>query len=86
MGHRESIEDKTGAVLAAPLATVDSCEEAIWMGHLPHHLGVDRTLYLAKQIRSEVSRDMVKRVLQGCEPCGRIDPARRVENHVPPGE
>ena len=56
------------------------------MGHLPHHLGVDRTLYLAKQIRSEVSRDMVKRVLQGCEPCGRIDPARRAENHVPPGE
>ena len=76
--------DKSVAVTAA-LATGQSREDAIWAAHLPHHLGIDRTFYLVKQIRGDLSRDQVKRELAGCEVCQRIDPALREENLVDKG-
>ncbi|KAG1650082.1 Large subunit GTPase 1 [Nymphon striatum] len=83
LGHRDTGEE--GADVSAALATGESVEDAIWAAHLPHHLGVDRTLYLARQIRSNLTREQVKRELVGCEACQRIDPARREENLVAQG-
>ncbi|KAG1680249.1 hypothetical protein GQR58_012484 [Nymphon striatum] len=83
LGHRDTGEE--GADVSAALATGESVEDAIWAAHLPHHLGVDRTLYLARQIRSNLAREQVKRELVGCEACQRIDPARREENLVAQG-
>ncbi|KAG1688009.1 hypothetical protein GQR58_008120 [Nymphon striatum] len=83
IGHRDTGEE--GADVSAALATGESVEDAIWAAHLPHHLGVDRTLYLARQIRSNLTREQVKRELVGCEACQRIDPARREENLVAQG-
>ncbi|KAG1664598.1 N-acetylglucosamine-6-sulfatase [Nymphon striatum] len=61
LGHRDTGEE--GADVSAALATGESVEDAIWAAHLPHHLGVDRTLYLARQIRSNLTREQVKREL-----------------------
>ncbi|KAG1712192.1 hypothetical protein GQR58_002379 [Nymphon striatum] len=83
LGHRYTGEE--GADVSAALATGESVEDAIWAAHLPHHLGVDRTLYLARQIRRNLTREQVKRELVGCEACQRIDPARREENLVAQG-
>ncbi|KAG1706946.1 hypothetical protein GQR58_003572 [Nymphon striatum] len=83
LGHRDTGEE--GADVSAALATGESVEDAIWAAHLPHHLGVDQTLYLARQIRSNLTREHVKRELVGCEACQRIDPARREENLVAQG-
>ncbi|KAG1647530.1 hypothetical protein GQR58_030521 [Nymphon striatum] len=63
LGHRDTGEE--GADVSAALATGESVEDAIWAAHLPHHLGVDRTLYLARQIRSNLTREQVKRELVG---------------------
>ena len=43
--------------------------------HNKHHMGIDRTLYLAKKLHPEVSRDCVKRVVKNCVRCQSIDPA-----------
>ena len=43
--------------------------------HDMHHLGVDRTLYLARKMSPEVSREDVKKIVQTCEQCQSIDPA-----------
>ena len=43
--------------------------------HNCHHMGVDRTLYLARKIDPEVTRGDVKRVVQSCERCQTIDPS-----------
>ncbi|KAG1706162.1 Carcinine transporter [Nymphon striatum] len=66
LGHRDTGEE--GADVSAALATGESVEDAIWAAHLPHHLGVDRTLYLARQIRSNLTREQVKRELVGFLP------------------
>ncbi|KAG1714250.1 Protein DDI1 2 [Nymphon striatum] len=63
LGHRYTGEE--GADVSAALATGESVEDAIWAAHLPHHLGVDRTLYLARQIRRNLTREQVKRELVG---------------------
>ena len=55
LGHREVCQ--FDAEVTAALSTGESVEDAIWAAHLSHHLGVDRTLYLAKQIRSDLSRE-----------------------------
>ena len=73
------------AEVSAALATGESPGDAIWAAHLPHHLGVDRTFYLAKQIRNDLSRDQVKREIAGCDACQRIDPATQAENLVAKG-
>ena len=43
--------------------------------HEMHHVGVDRTLFLARKIDPRVTRGSVRRVVQGCEVCQSIDPA-----------
>ena len=43
--------------------------------HNKHHMGVERSLYLAKRVEPGVTRQQVKRVVQGCERCNSIDPA-----------
>lgn len=82
--HKSEDFDAVGTVSAA-LSTGETLEDAIWAAHLPHHFGVDRTFYLVKQIRSDLTRDQVKREIAGCEECLRIDPARRAENLVERG-
>lgn len=86
LGHCESVDSKADELVSAALCTGRTVTDAIWAAHLPHHLGVDRTLYLGKQIRSDLTRDQVKRVIAGCEACQRIDPAMRAENLVGQGE
>jgi len=81
LGHRET--GSLGANVTAALATGESVEDAVWAPHLPHHLGIDRTLYLGKQICGDLSREQVKSKLAGCEACQKIDPALRSENFVP---
>ena len=46
--------------------------------HEMHHLGVDRSLYLARKVDPMVTRQSVQRVVKGCERCQRIDPAPMV--------
>ena len=43
--------------------------------HESHHLGVERTLYLAQKLDPSVTRADVKSVVKNCEKCQRIDPA-----------
>ena len=43
-----------------------------------HHLGVNRSLYLARKVDTTVTRQSVQRVVKGCERCQRIDPATMV--------
>ena len=43
--------------------------------HNRHHMGIERTLYLAKKLNPEVSRESVKKVVQCCDRCQSIDPA-----------
>ena len=80
------VEDEP--VPAAPVRTLEGAteEEAIRAAHVPHHLGVDRTLFLVSRSMPWVTRADVSRVLASCEPCARIDPAGRAENRVEPGD
>ena len=43
--------------------------------HQQHHFGVRRTLHLARQVDSNVTRKEVERVVKACGPCNSIDPA-----------
>lgn len=83
--HQESMDSETSGTVSAALRTGVTSTDAIWAAHLPHHLGVDRTFYLVKQIRSDLTRDQVKSEISGCEACQRIDPATRAENLVEQG-
>ena len=84
--QEESDDSETERTVSAALSTGKTLKDAIWAAHLPHHLGVDRTLYLGKQIRLDLTRNQVKSVIEGCEECLRIDPSRRVENLVERGD
>ena len=53
------------------------CPGAISLREM-HHLGVDRSLYLARKVDPMVTRQSVQRVVKGCERCQRIDPAPMV--------
>ena len=64
---------EAAASVVAAIPTGESPKDAIWAAHLPHHLGIDRTLFLARQINSNLSRQQVKQELAGCEACQRID-------------
>lgn len=86
LNYHESDDSEIVESISAAVSSRTSQSDAIWAAHLPHHLGVDRTFYLLKQIRSDLSRDQVKRVISGCEACQRIDPAMRVENLVGQGD
>lgn len=43
--------------------------------HQQHHFGVERTLHLARQVDSSVTRSAVRRVVKACGRCSSIDPA-----------
>lgn len=43
--------------------------------HGMHHVGVDRTLFLARKIDPTITRRAVQQVVRGCERCQMIDPA-----------
>ena len=43
--------------------------------HDKHHMGVERSWYLAKQVDKNVTKDDVKKVVKKCVPCQSIDPA-----------
>ena len=43
--------------------------------HEDHHMGVERTLFIARQIDPKVKRPDVVRVVKGCDRCQSIDPA-----------
>ena len=43
--------------------------------HDKHHMGVDKTLYLAKKVDPRVRREEVERVVKFCDRCQSIDPA-----------
>ncbi|XP_067944891.1 uncharacterized protein [Watersipora subatra] len=84
LGHRGMSGGKAES-MAAAIFTGETLGDAVWAAHLPHHLGVERTLYLAQQVRSDLTREQVKRELAGCEACQRVDPAPRGENLVETG-
>ena len=86
LSYQESDDSETVRTVSAALSTGKTLKDAIWAAHLPHHFGVDRTFYLGKQIRLNLTRDQVKREIEGCEECLRIDPSRRVENLVEQGD
>ena len=44
-------------------------------GHSVHHMGVERTLYLARKLDPAVTREAVRQVVRGCDRCQSIDPA-----------
>ena len=81
LGYRETGEEAVSVVAAS--ATGEGPEDAIWAAHLPHHLGIDRTLFLARQIDCNLTRQQVKQELAGCEACQRIEAALQGENMVP---
>ena len=47
--------------------TGESLEDTIWAAHLPHHLGMDRTLPCSTDIN--LTSQHVRRKLAGCEAC-----------------
>ena len=82
---REAESDEEEPMVCA-LAVGKTKKDAVWAAHLPHHLGVDRTTYLARQIRGDVTKVQVRKELAKCDACARIDPALRVESKVGQGE
>ena len=50
--------------------------EEIQRIHEAHHLGIERTLYVAREVLGEgVTEEAVRDVISTCSPCSRIDPA-----------
>ncbi|XP_067939635.1 uncharacterized protein [Watersipora subatra] len=62
LGHR-GVSGGEAESMAAAIFTGETLRDAVWVAHLPHHLGVERTLYLAQQVRSDLTREQVKREL-----------------------
>ena len=53
----------------------ETCAAGIAELHSKHHFGVDRTLYLARMTNPDTLRSDVKKCVQACRQCQRIDPA-----------
>ena len=54
---------------------VSSVKEAVKAVHEQHHLGIDKTMYLAeKKLGVPISKVLVKEVVNQCRPCKQIDP------------
>ena len=49
--------------------------------HSKHHMGVERSWFLAKKVDSSVDKEAVRRVVRQCQQCQSIDPAPAT--HVP---
>ncbi|XP_067940503.1 uncharacterized protein [Watersipora subatra] len=84
LGHR-GMSGGEAESMAAAIFTGKTFGDAVWAAHLPHQLGVKRTLYFAQQVHSDLTRERVKRELAGCEACQCVDPAPRGENLVETG-
>lgn len=39
-----------------------------------HHMGVDRTLYLARSFDTDVTRQSIQKVVRNCGQCQSLDP------------
>lgn len=64
------------------IGVVDDLYHTVMKLHDQHHLGVDRTVYLAnKQLGVNVSRALVEKVVKACHRCRSIDPAPVRWNH-----
>lgn len=46
--------------------------------HRMHHMGVDRTLFVARRVNPGITREEVRQVVRQCEKCQAIDPAPEV--------
>ncbi|KAK3882626.1 hypothetical protein Pcinc_012994 [Petrolisthes cinctipes] len=66
-------ERKVGSTTACCAGTVNLRDM-----HNMHHMGVERTLYLARKVDPMVSRLAVKDVVRSCDNCQSIDPAPSV--------
>lgn len=51
--------------------------------HDMHHMGVERTLYLVRQVDPNVKREEIQMIVKNCVRCQSIDPAPNIHN---PGE
>ena len=63
----------------------DMCAAGIDLvqSHNQHHMGVDRSLYVARLVDPSVARDNVRKIVKSCQKCQSIDPAPVTHN---PGE
>lgn len=57
------------------LLVCSTAELSLEQLHRQHHFGVQRTLHLARQVDSNVTREEVECVVKACGPCNSIDPA-----------
>ena len=75
---RGSLVIKEGVAMALGTSASPSLSQLKEM-HERHHLGVDRTLELAREVfGATVSRRQVRKVVSRCDTCARIDPAVRL--------
>ena len=44
-----------------------------------HHMGVDRTLFLARKVIPNINREEVRQIVWTCDRCQSIDPAPSVQ-------
>ena len=73
-----SAENKADALTRVPqtwLRRNSSCSGKVKELHDQHHFGVDRTLFLARQISPSVTRKEVEGVVRSCQQCKSVDPA-----------
>jgi len=70
---------RTGSECNGSVACV-SASATVKQLHDKHHMGVERTWYLAKKVDPQITKEQVKRVVKNCERCSRIDPAPGVHD------
>ncbi|GAB1600005.1 hypothetical protein Ahia01_000278000, partial [Argonauta hians] len=63
------------AAREAVVSAMTADDSAVEQGHARHHMGVNRTLYLARKVDPAVRRGEVERVVRSCVRCQSIDPA-----------
>ena len=90
--YREFVDDSvcvadahcTAVGLALPQNQCMSIPDAVWAGHLPHHIGIDHTFFLAKKYNRKLTKQHVKDVVDSCIECQRVDPELLVncDHHV----
>ena len=82
---RNNIADSLTRVPKAWLVEESSCNVGLIEDlHSRHHMGVDRTLYLARKLDPEASRKDVQQTVERCKACQSINPApsRHVEGSL----
>ena len=64
----ENVECEEMCAAGSTVVNVKECHET-------HHMGEERTLFLARRLDPGVTKEEVKAVVRSCERCQRIDPA-----------